>query len=131
MVQPLVIPTAEVVPEDEFSVEATKFWRRERDLAAVLYYIRKSGPPSVEFLISPTQYAASANRVWNEGVSPRRSPIRPGPTALCEPVKVENLYAINSLLLTVVVVIAWHEETVSLDDCLSKFGGSSQNLRWD
>lgn len=67
MVQPTAIPTAELLPEDESAVESTKFWRHERDLAALLVYIKKTGPPSIQYLLPPAQFDSSMKTVWNEG----------------------------------------------------------------
>ena len=66
--QPLTIPSAEVIPEDEFAVESAKFWRRDRDLAALLVYVRKAGPASVDYLIPPAKFMPGMSRAWTEGL---------------------------------------------------------------
>lgn len=68
--QPLAIPSAEIVPEDEFAVESAKFWRHDRDLAALLVYVRKAGPVTIDYLISPAKFMTGMNRSWNEGRFP-------------------------------------------------------------
>ena len=67
MIQPLNIPTAEMLPEDETAVESFRFWRHERDLAALLVYAKKTGPSIVEYLLSPVQYKLAMSHAWTEG----------------------------------------------------------------
>ena len=67
MVQPLIIPSAEILPEDEFAIESAKFWRHDRDLAALLVYVRKAGAPSIDYLVSPSKLMPGMTRAWTEG----------------------------------------------------------------
>lgn len=67
VIQPLTIATAEMLPEDELAVETVKFWKRDRDLGALLFYVRRAGPPSIDYLISPSKFNTSIDRVWAEG----------------------------------------------------------------
>ena len=72
-VQPPIIPpslTAVVDPEDGQGVECTPFWRETRDVAALLFYIRKQGVPSVEYLVKPALYDPHTKRAWAEGIPP-------------------------------------------------------------
>ena len=75
MIQPLTIPTADIVPEDEFAVESSKFWRQDRDLAALLVYVRKAGAGSIDYLISPSKFIPSMSRTWTEGLPSSLDPI--------------------------------------------------------
>ena len=75
-VQPPIIPpslTAVVDPEDGQGVECTPFWRKTQDVAALLFYIRKQGVPSVEYLVKPALYDPHTRRPWTEG------PLLPSP----------------------------------------------------
>ena len=62
---PLVQRQEEEGPLDDAT--SVRFWRNDRDLAAVVFYIRKLGAGSIEYLISPSMYSDATNRSWNQG----------------------------------------------------------------
>lgn len=55
----------EAVQDESVSV---RFWRKDRDLASVTFYVRKIGAASIDYLILPSVYAAGVNRPWNRGL---------------------------------------------------------------
>lgn len=72
--------------EHEFEGErgglTIKFWKKNRELAAVNFYIRKRGLASVEFLVNPQLYATGMQRSWSEGKKASHSPVHKPSNAL-------------------------------------------------
>ena len=68
--QTLAQPLAGMQADEEARLEGeevVRFWTRERDLAAVVFYVRKTGPASIEYLVLPQLYASGTDRTWEAG----------------------------------------------------------------
>ena len=60
--------------------QVARFWTRERDLAAVVFYVRKTGAVSIEYLVLPQLYASGTDCIWEAGTC------RPVATDICSAV---------------------------------------------
>ena len=68
--QTLAQPPAGMPADEDVRLEGdevVRFWTRERDLAAVVFYVRKTGPASIEYIVLPQLYASATDRTWQAG----------------------------------------------------------------